>query len=98
MPSEDANVYKIRIGRPLLLGREVLVAADTVKIITHEWSFISLGLLAGLVLVRLFSTGRWSWLVLTFIAVMYQFKSHSAFPFHERPINSCPTVASSGEA
>ena len=54
IPGEDTDIYKIRIGRSLLLGLEVLVAADIVKTIAHELSFISLGLLAGLVLVRTF--------------------------------------------
>ena len=69
MPGEDTEVYKIRIGRSLLLGLEVLVAADIVKTIAHELSFVSLGLLAGLVLVRTFLSwtlvleieGRWPW-------------------------------------
>jgi uncharacterized membrane protein len=69
MPGENTEVYKIRIGRSLLLGLEVLVAADIVKTIAHELSFISLGLLAGLVLVCTFLSwtlvleidGRWSW-------------------------------------
>src|SRR6516165_7284458 len=52
IPGEDTDIYKIRIGRSPLLGLEVLVAADIVKTIAHELSFISLGLLAGLVLVR----------------------------------------------
>jgi uncharacterized membrane protein len=54
MPGEDTEVYKIRIGRTLQLGLEVLVAADSVKTIAHELTFVSLGLLAGLVLVRTF--------------------------------------------
>jgi hypothetical protein len=45
------------------------VAADIVKTIAHELTFISLGLLAGLVLVRTFLSwtlvleieGRWPW-------------------------------------
>ena len=61
--------YKIRIGRSLLLGLEVLVAADIVKTIAIELTFTSLGLLAGLVLVRTFLCwtlvleieGRWPW-------------------------------------
>jgi uncharacterized membrane protein len=61
--------YKIRIGRSLLLGLEVLVAADIVKTIAIELTFASLGLLAGLVLVRTFPNwtlvleieGRWPW-------------------------------------
>jgi uncharacterized membrane protein len=69
MPGEDTEIYKIRIGRSLLLGLEVLVAADIVKTIAHELSFINLGLLAGLVLVRTFLSwtlvleidGRWPW-------------------------------------
>jgi len=48
---QDSEVYKIRIGRSLLLGLEVLVAADIVKTIAHELTFMSLSLLAGLVLV-----------------------------------------------
>jgi uncharacterized membrane protein len=66
---QDSDVYKIRIGRSLLLGLEVLVAADIVKTIAHELTFMSLGLLAGLVLVRTFLSwtlvleieGRWPW-------------------------------------
>jgi uncharacterized membrane protein len=69
MLGKDTDVYKIRIGRSLLLGLELLVAADIVKTIAHELSFISLGLLAGLVLVRTFLSwtlvleidGRWPW-------------------------------------
>jgi uncharacterized membrane protein len=69
MLRENADLYKIRIGRSLLLGLELLVAADIVKTIAHELSFISLGLLAGLVLVRTFLSwtlvleidGRWPW-------------------------------------
>jgi len=61
--------YRIRIGRSLLLGLEVLVAADIVKTIAMELTFTSLGLLAGLVLVRTFLSwtlfleieGRWPW-------------------------------------
>jgi len=53
----------------LLLGLEVLVAADIVKTIAIEITFTSLGLLAGLVLVRTFLSwtlvleieGRWPW-------------------------------------
>jgi uncharacterized membrane protein len=61
--------YKIRIGRSLLLGLEVLVAADIVKTIALELTFTSLALLAGLVLIRTFLSwtlvleieGRWPW-------------------------------------
>ena len=61
--------YRIRIGRSLLLGLEVLVAADIVKTVAIDLTFASLGLLAGLVLVRTFLSwtlvleieGRWPW-------------------------------------
>jgi uncharacterized membrane protein len=63
------DTYKIRVGRSLLLGLEVLVAADIVKTIAIELTFTSLGLLAGLVIVRTFLSwtlvleieGRWPW-------------------------------------
>ena len=38
--------YRIRIGRSLLLGLEVLVAADIVKTVAIDLTFASLGLLA----------------------------------------------------
>ena len=61
--------YKIRIGRSLLLGLEVLVAADIIKTIALELTALSLALLAGLVLIRTFLSwtltleieGRWPW-------------------------------------
>jgi len=67
--TEHYDQYKIRIGRSLLLGLEVLVAADIVKTIAIELTFTSLGLLAGLVVVRTFLSwtlvleieGRWPW-------------------------------------
>ncbi len=69
MAEEHYDSYKIRIGRSLLLGLEVLVAADIVKTIALDLTFTSLGLLAGLILVRTFLSwtlvleikGRWPW-------------------------------------
>ena len=66
------DTYRISIGRSLLLGLEVLVAADIVKTIAIELTYGSLGLLAGLVLVRTFLSwtlvleidGCWPWQVL----------------------------------
>jgi uncharacterized membrane protein len=63
------DAYKIRIGRSLLLGLEVLVAADIVKTIALDLTATSLALLAGLVVVRTFLSwtlvleieGRWPW-------------------------------------
>ncbi len=65
----DYEHYKIRIGRSLLLGLELLVAADIVKTIAIEPTFLSLGVLAGLVVVRTFLSwtltleiaGHWPW-------------------------------------
>jgi uncharacterized membrane protein len=61
--------YRISIGRTLLLGLEILVAADIVKTVALEPTFASLGVLAGLVLVRTFLSwtlvleieGQWPW-------------------------------------
>ncbi|MGE5203056.1 MAG: DUF1622 domain-containing protein [Acidobacteriota bacterium] len=61
--------YKIRIGRSLLLGLEILVAADIVKTIAVEPTFVSIGVLSGLVAIRTFLSwslileieGRWPW-------------------------------------
>ncbi len=63
------QTYRSRIGRTLLLGLEILVAADIVKTVALEPTFSSLGVLAGLVLVRTFLSwtlmleieGRWPW-------------------------------------
>src|SRR5262245_51197876 len=63
------QAYKIRIGRSLLLGLEVVVAADIVRTIAVAPTLLSLGVLAGLVLIRTFLSwtlvleieGRWPW-------------------------------------
>jgi hypothetical protein len=67
--ASDSIAPAFRIGRSLLLGLEVLVAADIVKTIALELTLTSLGVLAGLVLVRTFLSwtlvleieGRWPW-------------------------------------
>ena len=61
--------YKGRIGRSLLLGLEILVAADIVKTNAIDATLAGLGVLAGLVAVRTFLSwtlaleikGRWPW-------------------------------------
>lgn len=61
--------YRVQIGRALLLGLEILVAADIVKTVALELTFRSLGVLAGLVLIRTFLNwtlvlevdGTWPW-------------------------------------
>jgi uncharacterized membrane protein len=69
MGDQQYDAYKIRIGRSLLLGLELLVAADIVKTIAIQPTFMSLGVLAGLVVVRTFLSwtltleieGHWPW-------------------------------------
>ena len=69
MAEQHYEAYKIRIGRSLLLGLEVVVAADIVKTIAVQPTLMSLSVLAGLVLIRTFLSwalvleidGRWPW-------------------------------------
>ena len=61
--------YKFDIGLTLLLGLEILVAADIIKSLAVEPSFHGLGVLAGLIVIRTFLSwvivleieGRWPW-------------------------------------
>ena len=68
-PNRSTRPTRIRIGRSLLLGLEVVVAADIVKTIAVAPTLPSLAVLAGLVLIRTFLSwtlvleieGRWPW-------------------------------------
>jgi uncharacterized membrane protein len=51
-PHYDA--YKIRIGRSILLGLELVLAADIVKSIAVAPTLMSFSVLAGLALIRTF--------------------------------------------
>ena len=61
--------YKIDLGLSLLLGLEILVAADIIKTVAVSPTFDSLGVLGLLVLIRTFLSwalvleieGRWPW-------------------------------------
>jgi uncharacterized membrane protein len=61
--------FKNRVGRFLLLGLEILVADDIIRTVALEPNFISVGVLALLVLIRTFLSwtlvleieGRWPW-------------------------------------
>lgn len=61
--------FKNRVGRFLLLGLEILVAADIIRTVALEPNFTSVGVLAILVLIRTFLSwtlvleieGRWPW-------------------------------------
>ncbi len=61
--------YRLQLARGILLGLEFLVAADIIKTVAIEFTFSSVGVLAGIVLIRTFlsfaiemeMTGRWPW-------------------------------------
>jgi uncharacterized membrane protein len=61
--------YRRGIGRALLLGLEILVAADIIRTVAISPSFESVGVLALIVVVRTFLSwslelelsGRWPW-------------------------------------
>ena len=65
--------YKVRLGRALLLGLEILVAADIVRTVALEPSMTNIGILGVLVLIRTFLSWslvveiehRWPWQVRT---------------------------------
>ena len=68
-PEQDFQQFKIQLGRALTLGLEILVLADVIETITTEPSFLSLSVLAFLVVVRTILSwtltleieGRWPW-------------------------------------
>jgi uncharacterized membrane protein len=61
--------YRRHIGRSILLGLEFLVAADIIQTVAIEPTFVSVGVLGLIVLIRTFLsfsleleiTGRWPW-------------------------------------
>jgi uncharacterized membrane protein len=68
----QANAYgqlRSTLGRAILLGLELLVAADIINTVAIEPSLDSLAVLAGIVLIRTFLSfsleveinGRWPW-------------------------------------
>ena len=68
-PRPALERYRLRLGRSVLIGLEILVAATIIKTITIEPTIDGLGLLTGLVLIRamlgwttaLEISGRWPW-------------------------------------
>ena len=68
-PEKDFQSFKVDLGGALTLGLEILVLADVIETITSEPTFMSLGMLAFLVVVRtalswtlaLEIEGRWPW-------------------------------------
>ncbi len=63
------QAYRIQLGRGILLGLEFLVAADIIKTVAIDFTFSSVGILAGIVMIRTFLsfalemeiTGKWPW-------------------------------------
>ena len=61
--------YRKRLGRSILLGLELLVAADIIRTVAVSPTFESVGVLGLIVLIRTFLsfsleleiTGRWPW-------------------------------------
>ena len=61
--------YRQHLGRAILLGLEFLVAADIINTVAVDPTFRSVGVLAGIVVVRTFLSfsleveieGRWPW-------------------------------------
>lgn len=61
--------YRQGLGRALLLGLEVLIAADIIRTIAIPTDFRQIGILAGVVVIRTFLSwsleveleGRWPW-------------------------------------
>ncbi|MEJ2262642.1 MAG: DUF1622 domain-containing protein [Anaerolineales bacterium] len=66
---ERFTEYKHTLGRALLLGLEILVAADVVRTVALEATLLSVAVLGLLVLIRTFLSwslvveieGRWPW-------------------------------------
>ena len=68
----ESNVYgrfRQQLGQAILLGLELLVAADIVRTVAASPSLTSVAILAAIVLIRTFlsfsleveTTGRWPW-------------------------------------
>ena len=66
---EAYDLYRSNLGRGILLGLELLVGADIISTITAPLTVESVGLLAGIVLIRTFLSfsleteieGCWPW-------------------------------------
>jgi uncharacterized membrane protein len=63
------HALRTQLGRAILLGLEILVAADIIGTVVVEPTFRSIGVLAGIVVIRTFLSfsleveinGRWPW-------------------------------------
>jgi uncharacterized membrane protein len=67
--ADEYRVYRANLGRVILIGLELLVAADIIGTVAVEPTFRSLGVLAAIVLIRTFLSfsleveiaGHWPW-------------------------------------
>jgi len=65
----DYRLYRQRLGRAILLGLELLVAADIIRTVAVRPTFTSAGVLGVIVVIRTFLSfsleveleGRWPW-------------------------------------
>jgi uncharacterized membrane protein len=63
------KAFRNRLGRAIILGLELLVAADILRTISTEPTLTEVGVLGGIVLIRTFLSfsleveleGRWPW-------------------------------------
>ena len=61
--------YRVMVGRCIILGLEILIAADILRSLALQFTLESVGLLAVIVLIRTFlsfsleveTKGRWPW-------------------------------------
>jgi uncharacterized membrane protein len=64
--------YRVAVGKALLVGLELLVAADIIRTVALDASLMNVGILSALVLIRTFLgwtltvevEGRWPWQML----------------------------------
>jgi uncharacterized membrane protein len=69
MATASVRAFRQDVGRSLQLSLEFLIAADVIETVAVDKSYMALGMLAGLVLIRTFLnfalelevTGRWPW-------------------------------------
>jgi len=69
LTGRNFHKLRLRLGRGILFGLEFLVAADIIHTVAVDLSFKTVGVLAGIVLIRTFLsftlevelTGEWPW-------------------------------------
>ena len=67
--TEDYNTFRVNLARALILGLEIMVAADIIQTVALDTSLQSVAVLGLLVLIRTFLSwslvveieGRWPW-------------------------------------